>query len=241
MLEKYKSTLINFEFQQGNENLIVFLHGWGTKIQLMKPLGNFFENYSKLYIDFPPFGDSSTPNEPFTLDDYVKITENIINKISGDDITNIFLIGHSFGGRVAIKIASTDFPVSKLILLSSAGLKNTSLKTKYLITKYKLLKKFNAKKIVNMGSSDYLSLSPVMKKTFVNIVNEDLSNCCKNIKIPTILIYGNQDKETPPKMAKKFKKLIHLSKLFMIDGADHFCYLNRIYEVVTIIKTFLEI
>ena len=55
MLEKYKSTLINFEFQQGNENLIVFLHGWGTKIQLMKPLGNFFENYSKLYIDFPPF------------------------------------------------------------------------------------------------------------------------------------------------------------------------------------------
>ncbi len=239
MFEKYKSTDVNFEFQEGNENLIVFLHGWGTKIQLMKPLGNFFLEQSKLYIDFPPFGESSSPNEPFVLDDYARMTEEIIKKVAGNK--NIILVGHSFGGRVAIKIASTNFPVSKIVLLSSAGLKMTTLKTKINVVKYKILKKLNPQKAEKMGSSDYVSLSPIMKKTFVNIVNEDLSKNCKNISVPTILIYGSSDTETPPRMAKKINKLIQKSKLFMIKGGDHFCYLNRIYEVVAIMKTFVAI
>lgn len=239
MFEKYKSTDVNFEFQEGNENLIVFLHGWGTKIQLMKPLGNFFLEQSKLYIDFPPFGESSNPNEPFVLDDYARMTEKIIKKVAGNK--NIILVGHSFGGRVAIKIASTNFQVCKIILLSSAGLKMPTLKTKINVVKYKILKKLNSQKAEKMGSSDYVSLSPIMKKTFVNIINEDLSKNCKNISAPTILIYGSLDTETPPKMAKKLNKLIQKSKLFMIKGGDHFCYLSRIYEVVAIMKTFVAI
>ena len=231
----YENIKVNYELELNGENLFVFLHGWGSNLNLMKPLSEIFTLESKLLIDFPPFGKSSQePKVAWNLDNYCELTKQIIDisikkaQEEGLLIKRIVLFGHSFGGRVAIKLAKFS---NKLILISAAGLKpKFSLKTKTKILLYKFYKKIGSKKANLFGSQDYKVLSPVMKQTFNNIIGEDLKNVCKTIKTKTLIIFGTKDKETPPYMAKKLNQYIKNSKLVFISGADHFAYLKKAKE-----------
>ena len=240
----YKNVRINYELEISGESLFVFLHGWGSNLNLMKPLSSQCKGKSILLIDFPPFGKSDVePTSPWNLDDYCNLTSEIISiakkilKDNGITIKRIVLFGHSFGGRVAIKLAyMADF----LVLISSAGLKpRFSFKTKSQILLYKFYKKIGSRKVRNFGSSDYKILSPIMKQTFNNIIREDLSKTCKQIKAKTLIISGNLDSETPLYMAKKFRKLIPNSTLVVIEGGDHFVYLKKPRETNLAILNFL--
>lgn len=237
----YKNVSINYEFNKVGNNLLIFLPGWEANISLMKPLAKrLVGDFSFLFIDFPPFGKSSEPSEPWILDDYVNLVQEIIEKTKVENnFSSISLIGHSFGGRVSLKLA-TKIKVDRLILLASAGLKpRFSLKTQLKIVKYKILKKFNPSKASKLGSSDYKKLTPVMKKTFVNIVNENLSKDCKNINSKTLIIFGSKDCQTPLYMGKKLKKLIENSELIIIKNSDHFAYLKNLSFVSFAILNFL--
>ena len=66
-----------------------------------------------------------------------------------------------------------------------------------------------------------------MKQTFVKIVNCHQDNLAKKISIPTLLIFGENDKETPVYMAKRFNRLIKNSKLHILKNTGHFCFLNQ--------------
>ena len=259
----FKGTKIYYEIVGSGEELYVFLHGWGANLDLMKSLAfSVQENHSCLLIDFPPFGKSQEPLQPWELNDYIELTAKVIfeaqNLLQSDKERQDFslyeniekpeikpvsaIFAHSFGGRVAIKgLAEGKFESKKLILLSSAGIKpKFSLKTKLKIARYKFLKIIGSKKAEKFGSSDYKVLSPVMKQTFSRIINEDLSLCCPKIKAKTLIIFGEKDKETPPYMAKKLNKLIHSSQLYLIKDAGHFAYIQNAAKVVPIIYAFLK-
>jgi len=79
-----------------------------------------------------------------------------------------------------------------------------------------------------------------MKKTFVNIISEDLSPLLKNIACPTLIIFGKDDKETPLYMAKKLNKKIKDSALIVFENCGHFAYLEDFYRFVAISKSFLK-
>ena len=81
-------------------------------------------------------------------------------------------------------------------------------------------------KLKSFGSDDYKALPPCMKKTFVNVVNQDLKNYFNKINGKVILFWGKDDKITPIYMAKKMNKLIKNSQLF-IENGGHFCYLEN--------------
>lgn len=243
----FKDTKINFEvFGESNE-IFVFLHGWGANSSFMTPLAKVVGiGKTCVLIDFPPFGNSSEPQEPWKLDDYVNLTAEILNKVSNSIGKNCFvsaIFAHSFGGRVAIKgISNKKFESRRLILLSSAGIRpKFSFKTKFRILQYKFYKKIGSKKANEFGSPDYKVLSPVMKQTFKSIVSEDLSKEARKITAKTLIVFGKDDKETPPYMAKKLSKLIPKSKLFLLEKAGHFAYLTSMEKVVPIILAFLEL
>lgn len=259
----FKGTKIYYEIIGSGEELFVFLHGWGANLDFMKNLMfSVGKDNSCLLIDFPPFGKSEEPLQSWSLSDYVDLTAKIIfeaqnqlqNNEKEQDIISLenkkktqikavsAIFAHSFGGRVAIKgLAEAKLESKRLILLSSAGIKpKFSLKTRLKISRYKFLKKIGSKKAEKFGSSDYKILSPVMKQTFSKIVNEDLSLYCPKIKAKTLIIFGENDKETPPYMAKKLNKLIPNSKLYLIKGAGHFAYIQNAAQVVPIIYSFLK-
>lgn len=257
MVYIYKKTKVFYRvFGKGNK-LIVLMHGWGLDSSLMLPLYEKIAafNYKKiapfnnddlsndfkyLLIDFPPFGRSQEPAEIWTLNNYVDLVEKLIN--IQEDISEIVLIGHSFGGRVAIKIAaSKKIKIDKMILFSSAGIKTRfSIKTKYRILKYKLLKKLKIKNNL-LGSKDYQNLYPFMKKTFINIIKEDLKKICRNIDCETLIIFGDKDKETPLYMGKTLHKNIKNSQLIVVEKGEHLLYLDNLKELLPVLNSFINL
>lgn len=230
-----------------SDKLILFLHGWGADLKSFLFVKEYFANYTKVFIDFAGFGKSVEPEKPFFVDDYVNQTYTLIKQFG---VKELVLVGHSFGGRVAIKFAEKyqfDFEKLKICLVDSAGIRpRLTLRKKLKILAYKKLKhkaERNEKlkiKLLKYGSDDYKKLSAIMKQTFVNVVNEDLSNSAKNIRCDAILIWGSKDKDTKLCMARKLKKYIKNSKLYILKNAGHFSFLEKQQEFLIILDTFLK-
>ena len=182
------------------------LHGYlSSKESFAYQINALKLHFRVIAIDFSGFGLSPEPPYPFSVLDYANEVIALIDKLG---VKTYSIIAHSFGGRVAVKIASRDKRLNKLILTGSAGIKPRRKPSYYFkVWAYKLLKKFVSKeRLKNFGSSEYKTLSPVMKKSYVKIVNEHLNKEYKQIKNPTLIIFGENDRETPLYMAKKIKK-----------------------------------
>lgn len=176
--------------------------------------------------------------KPFDLDDYVKEVSDYVKR---NNLINPIVIAHSFGGRIAIKLESTSPTFSKMILTGSAGIKpRFSLKKFFKKFLFKVLSLFIKKeKLVRFYSKDYQSLPKTNRISFIKIVNEYLDNRLDKITCPTLLVFGENDKETPIYMAKKLHKKIKNSQLKIILKAGHFCFLDRPKEFIDLAKEFL--
>ena len=230
----FKGSKVHYEIFGNGDKEVVFLHGWGGSINsfsfISKDL-NF--SYKALFVDFPPFGDSEEPKETLTIFDYADMVQQIMER---EGFKRPLMVGHSFGGRVAIILANKNL-ADGLILTASAGMKvRHGIKYYYKIYKHKLCKRFGLKS--SGGSSDYKMLSQNMKKTFINIVNTNLEKYAINIGVPCVLVWGKKDKDTPFYMAKKLNKLIKESEIIAYKHCGHFCYLEKYAEFVAIINSF---
>ncbi len=235
---KLKDLDINY-VQYGEGKDIVLLHGWGQNIEMMKFLGDrFCEDYRITILDFPGYGESPEPSSAWFISDYCELVHDLIVKLK---IDNPILIGHSFGGRVAIKYASL-YNVSKLVLFGAPCIrKNKELDAKTKFLKWaKTLPGMNGigeymKKYI--GSRDYKAASPIMRQVLVNTVNEDLSEDAKKIKCPTLLIWGTNDTEAPIEDARELEKLLSDGALIELSGT-HYAYIENLDQVTNILYNF---
>ena len=238
MKKKIQDVEINY-IQYGEGKDIILLHGWGQNIQMMKPLGDAFANRFRITIlDFPGFGESEEPSEPWTINKYSSILEDFVKEL---DIKKPIVIGHSFGGRVAIRFSARN-PIEKLVLFGSPCIR---IKEDLSIT-VKLLKKLKQLPGLNsfgefmkkyIGSRDYKQASPIMRQTLVNVVNEDLSKYAREIEEPTLLIWGENDTEAPVNDAKELEKIMIDAALIILPGT-HYAYLENLPQVINILNNF---
>lgn len=220
-------------YRKGTGKELLLLHGWGCDKSIFDTFD--FNGYTVTAIDFYGFGESPTPSYPVDLDYYVLGVEEIIRKYNMEEIT---VIGHSFGGRVAIKLSDCD-RVSALILCDSAGMKpKRGIKYYYKVLLAKLGKLF--KRRFYRGSSDYSKLSGAMKRTFINIVNEDLSPITKKVEKPCLIIWGENDRETPLYMYKRLCKNIKYSRGIVFEGVGHFAIFEQPKRFVALVKEFVK-
>ena len=168
------------------------------------------------------------------------------------------IVAHSFGARVAILLAAT-YPelVGRMILTGAAGIKKpktggASMKQKLykglrgainLMDKTRLFgnlpEKGREALVQRFGSADYKALSPEMRKTFVKIISQDLTDELPHIKAPTLLYWGEDDTETPLWMGKMMEEKIPDAGLVVEKGAGHFAYLEQNQRFLRIVKNFL--
>ena len=234
-----KDLKINY-IQYGSGEDIVLLHGWGQNIAMMKPLGDLLSSTNRItIIDFPGFGESDDLKNDWTLDDYTDMLKQFIKKLK---IKKPILIGHSFGGRVAINYSSKE-EINKLVLFGSPCIrtqKKLSLKVKILkfFMKIPCLKNIGEYMKKYIGSRDYKAASPILRKTLVHVVNQDLTNEAKTIDKPTLLIWGEHDDESSVNDAKELEKIIEDSGLIVLPGT-HYAYLENLNQVANILKTFI--
>ena len=229
---------INY-IQYGKGRDIVLLHGWGQNIEMMKPLGDYFsDNYRITILDLPGFGKSDEPKESWNIEKYSSFLELFLKELN---VKKPIVIGHSFGGRVAIRYSSRN-PIEKLVLFGSPCIR---IDEELPIT-VKLLKKIKRIPGLNeigefmkkyIGSRDYKAASPVMRQTIVEVVNEDLSKYAREIEEPTLLIWGENDTEAPVKDAKELEKIMIDAALIILPGT-HYAYLENLPRVITILNKF---
>lgn len=233
----------------GKGLVILFLHGWQDNLRAFDPLIPFLPNFRVIRMDLPGFGNSEIPHIPWTLNDYVNLVKNFIKKLN---INVNILIGHSFGGRIIIKgLAEKNIEAEKIVLIGSAGVSKTNTAKNFffrltakigkiliLIPPFIFWKRQIRQKFYNKIGSDYLNAG-ALRDTFLNIVREDLIAAAKKITIPTLLIWGGQDKETPPEDGKKLHDLINESQLEIIPEAGHFAHRDNPELTADLIKKFI--
>ena len=203
---------------------VLMLHGYlSCKESFFYNATALSAHYRVTVPDFPGFGGSSPLTSAWSVGDYAAWTARFIGAAN---LTRPHIVAHSFGARVAIKLAA-DCPqlVSKLIITGGAGLvKPKSRAYRRRVALYRAVKKFAPSFAeCHFGSNEYRQLSPVMKESYKKIVNEDLRADAARIAAPALLIYGRDDGVTPPSEEGEIFSSAMGARLVIIDG-DHFCF-----------------
>ena len=219
----------------------MFLHGYLSSGKSFYPQIRFFGREFNVYApDLKGFGENADMPYPYSLDDYIAEVKEYIYK---NGLKTPSVIAHSFGARIAIKAASNEPDLFfKLVLTGAAGLKpKTTLKKSVKKATFNILKKFIPReKLSKFYSKDYNALPSVMKESFKKIIGEHLDDRLRYIKNPTFIVFGSRDKETPLYMAKRLNRGIAGSTLKIIDGAGHFCFLDKPNKFNMEVKEFLN-
>ncbi len=218
---------------------LVLLHGWGRSLNALRPMGELLATACKVVlIDLPGFGLSPLPREASNDGGgwgTYEYSERVKRFLDAAGIQSCILIGHSFGGRISVQLAARYPELTKgVVLIGSHGLKRKRAPIDVLRLKgIKLLGSF-AKKIdgatgtrlfahyfaPRFGSADYKAAGD-LRKTLVNTVNEDLSAQASQIKAPTLLLWGENDTQTPLDLARSFKTRIADSELHTFPHKGH--------------------
>ena len=242
--------------QQADAPVLLLLHGWGCDSSIFHAFEeDFSRNASLLTVDFPGHGQSGEPPVPWSVTEYA---EQIFALLQELKIEKADIIAHSFGGRVAILLAATHpNKVGKMVLTGAAGIREPATQTQSkrqkryqqykrmlgALGKVPFLRNFVSRLMEKLrqryGSPDYNRLNENMRKTFVRVITQDLTELLPKVQASTLLIWGSEDTETPLWMGQKMESSIPDAGLVVFDGRSHFAFLEESYRFQVIVRRFL--
>ena len=257
MKEIINNTLVHYRLEGSGQNKVVLLHGWGCDMKLMEPVSAaLVQTHQVLLVDFPGHGASGRPPEPWGVPEYAACLKELLNRLGFYPCS---VIAHSFGCRVTAWLAAEEPDLfDRIVFTGAAGIKpKQSEAAQKRSAEYKRLKKhcerircipflrpaadmLEKKLREKYGSRDYNALDDEMKKTFVKVVNLDLSGLYEKIRASTLLIWGDSDTETPLWMVKEMEKRIPDAGHVVFEGGTHFAYLEQLQRFNTIVRQFLK-
>jgi pimeloyl-ACP methyl ester carboxylesterase len=144
----------------GQGKPLLFLHGVGVSTLSYRHVLDLLATKFTVYApDIPGFGKSSVPQTIWSYEDYAKF----LNKFAADlKLQNLILVGHSFGGEIALRMAKKNAEISKLVLIAATGspVIHSIPKLLYIILfkKHRAnLKAYQDPQRLNLIQNDYLS------------------------------------------------------------------------------------
>lgn len=238
--------------------ILLCLHGWGGSKESFTELREALKgtDIDILTPDLPGFGDEPEPAHAFTIDDYADwvvrwLEKNHPSALVPQSHPSLFLLGHSHGGRIAIKLtAGNMLPVSHLFLCASAGIRRPRhikrliglmlaktgkffLSIPGMRTLQPLGKKF-LYRLVRVH--DYEKASPLMRDTLINVTEEDLRPLLQTIHVPTDIFWGTDDKMTPIADGRLMAKKIPENTFHAYPGIRHGVHREKAKEIAEVIK-----
>ncbi len=218
-------TLSDISFvQKGKGKDLVLLHGYlSSKEAFTAQIRYFSRFYRVTAFDFLGFGGSRYLTSAFSVSDYATWTKEVLRLLR---VEKPHVIAHSFGCRVAVKLAAENGAFfDKILLTGPAGvIMNRGFIYRAKVRAYRLVKRFAPKFAEKrFGSAEYRALSPLMKESYKKIVNEDLREDAKKINNSVLLVEGNSDRTTPLAEAKAYLACLRNGKLQTMDGG-HFAF-----------------
>ncbi len=230
---------------------VAILHGWGVNIESINPIMQCLsQTHTVFALDLPGFGQTSQPPADWGVFDYAGWVVDFMDVV-GCPCADF--IGHSFGGSVAIVLASQHAQrLSRLVLVDSAGIRPQKtwwyrLRVRIFKTTRTVLKLIPIaswrQRIQDIlytvfGSADYRNAG-AMRAIFVRVVNEDLRCFLPAIKAPTLVIWGENDRDVPVSHGQIMAQEIPNAQLEVLTGAGHYSYLDRLPQFCRLVREFL--
>lgn len=261
-LQSIDGVKIHYEVFEGKKSTktLVFIHGFGGSLRAFDPIVENFkqDQYKIINIDLRAHGKSERPKKSYQygLNYFINDLVLILHQ---EKATNVTLIGHCFGGILALGLAinypyfsqsmvlinvsykAPDlsrmiyryFPMKGLIFFMLKFFPNLYLKNYPAYAKYENSGDFNPRRI----GSDVLHTSP---KSYLyitrEIVNFNFSHKLSKINNNVLLVHGEKDRVFPLKNAFELAKKLPHSKLSIIKNGNHLTVLNKRTELIKIIK-----
>lgn len=231
---------------------VILMHGWGCDLTTVDSIRKCLDDRMRVYdIDLPGHGKSDEPDAVWGVEKFTETIEEFISRLG---IKDPALIGHSFGGRIAILLSSRNRDIPKIVLVDAAGIKpSRSLKYYLKVYSFKAVKKLapailgkkTAQKLIDSmrnkaGSADYRNSSPTMRAVMSRCVNEDLKSVMPDIKASALLIWGENDTATPVKDAKTMERLIPDAGLVVFPGCGHYSFLDNPRQFKAVVREFFK-
>ncbi|HEX5307546.1 MAG TPA: alpha/beta hydrolase [Solirubrobacteraceae bacterium] len=228
---------------------VLVLHGWGASIEAAYPIVAGLAATTRVYaLDLPGFGETAMPPSPWGVEDYQAFVVAYMDALKIERAT---IVGHSNGGRIAIRMAATEPErVSKLVLVDAAGIRPKRTLRWYRRVGMAKVGKHAAARLGRPGerlrdallakaaSADYAAAGE-LRPTLVKLVNSDLREYMPRIRASTLLVWGAEDADTPVAMAKEMERLIPDAGLVVLEGAGHFSYADQPARFARIVSHFI--
>ncbi|MHB8576043.1 MAG: alpha/beta fold hydrolase [Dehalococcoidia bacterium] len=236
---------------------LIMLHGWANSGLTLEPLARALgEVCDTIVPDLPGHGRTEVPNDPGGWDTaaHVAFILNFMEKLK---LERADFFGHSHGGRIASYLAATSPDrVGRLVLCDSAGLherlsartrlrrswRRFALRSAHRLAQRGLLGSDGAERARQLSerwaSADYRAAG-AMRPTLAKVLADDMEPLLPRIMAPTLIVWGEQDRETPPELAERTHRLIAGSRLYVIPGAGHHPFQDQPAHVVMAITAFL--
>ena len=234
---------------------LIILPGWGGTNETWQEFTELAsKDFAVQVINLPCFGDEPCPKTVWGVEEYSNFVKNKLEKIIADRRSPITLLSHSFGGQVASYLVANNPELVNKLILSGPAVFRPKKKIRRIIIgaiakvgkwifKLPILEKADVamEKIFRQatGTQDYGNSSGIKRDIFTKVIREDLTNIVKNIKIPTLIIWGTKDTYVPVKNAYKLNKLIPNSKLEIIKNGKHGLHIQQPNNLLKIIKKFI--
>ena len=230
------------------------VHGWGGNIDLLQPLARQLAayNYRVFMLDLPGFGESASPPEPFSIFDYADFCRAFLDY---HDLDSVRYFGHSLGGRIGLILAS-DYAqrIRSMVLSNSAGIRaplpapvrmrqgiyKAVLRGLLHVGATKTAERLRQLYSRRYASVDYQAAAPVMRQTLIKVVNQDLLHKARKVAVPTVLVWGDKDEDTPLWMGEKLEQTIPDAALIVFEGAGHYAYLDFPQKTASIMHALFE-
>ncbi|MDH3779643.1 MAG: alpha/beta hydrolase [Nitrosopumilus sp.] len=248
------------ESGKGNDRHILFIHGLGSSADRWGNIPKSLSaNFHTISIDLPGFGESDKPlSIDYTIKTFRDVVIDFLNLLALNDMTSI--VGHSLGGYVASEVTMQNKTnVERLVLIDSSGFlkKPTPLLEKYLSVAMNPTN-VNVRNIFEQMVSDGTKIPLKLVESFIKRINlpnakyafrSTLQNSTNTqIKldklklmdsIPTLIIWGVEDRVIPLQHSELFKKSISNSHVEIIQDAGHAPFTEKPEQVSELIRNFL--
>ncbi len=232
---------------------LVMLHGWGAHSGLVFPLAERLIplGYHVYVPDLPGFGESALPPAAWSVHDYAAF---VVKYMDAHGLDTVNLFGHSFGGRLGLILgAEYSERLVKMVLADAAGVRpQSSTQGDLRLNVYKFVRDGLASLgmkglseqlrewyVNRYGSADYKAAG-ALREIFVRVVNEELLPYAARVKVSTLLLWGENDTDTPVSQGQTLEKTIPDAGLVVFPNAGHYSYLDALERTVTVMDYFFK-
>jgi len=244
-LRSYLGGRVFGELAAGPEPLMVALHGWGRD---HRDFRNSLSGYSQLLVDLPGFGVSPPPAQAWGAAGYAACVAEVLDSRAAPGPA--LVLGHSFGGRVAVCLAASRPDLVRAVLLCGVPLLRPPGAGKVPLA-YRLSRKASQMGLLSQrrfeamrrahGSSDYNAASGVMRQVLVRVVNESYDAQLASVSCPVALLWGSADQAVPPSMVDQARRrLTGPVATEVVDGAGHDVHLQAPDRLAAMVGKLLD-